>query len=348
MKNTTRYALLGAILVIVVSSIVLLESGRISTSTILQEASIENVDSSVEKDMMYEKAKEIVRPSGYVNTDEISVMEFIGKDVILLDFMTYTCINCQRTYPYLNAWYDKYNDQGLQIIAIHTPEFDFEKDIENVKDAAARFGLKMPMVLDNDYGTWRAYGNRYWPRKYMIDIDGYIVYDHIGEGSYDETEMKIKELLKERAEKLDIAHTIDDDLVDPLGVQVVEGGRKSPETYFGSLRNNLLEVDSDPKNPATSQLYLVGDWNVEGEYAETLDAASKAVFKYKAEKVFFVASADEPVEVVVLRDGEEFNRFMVNDEKLYTVLENPEGHGTYTLEFAADKPGLKIYAFTFG
>ena len=95
--------------------------------------------------------------------------------------MTYSCINCIRTFPYLNAWYDKDKDRGLEIIGIHTPEFAFEHKIENVQEALKKFGIKFPVVLDNDYGTWNAYGNNYWPRKYLIDIDGYIVFDHAGE-----------------------------------------------------------------------------------------------------------------------------------------------------------------------
>jgi len=349
MTNKTRYALLGAILILVIASILYFESSRIDTSTINQEASIANIDESEEKDMMYEQAKEIVRPSGYVNSEPITIKDFIGEKVVLIDFMTYSCINCQRTYPYLNAWHEKYKDHGLQIIGIHTPEFDFEKNIDNVRDAAARFGLEFPLVLDNDYGTWRAYGNRYWPRKYLIDIDGYVVYDHIGEGAYDKTEYKIQKLLKERMDKLGLEEEAPKGLADPENVQVRDrAGPISPEIYFGSLRNDLIEVDSAPVDPILNQLYLVGDWNIEGEYAQALSAESKVVFKYQASKIFFVASASEDVGITVLRDGEEINLLAVNEEKLYTVLENPEGYGEYTLEFQGDKPGLKVYTFTFG
>jgi thiol-disulfide isomerase/thioredoxin len=348
MSNKTRYALLAAILIIIVATIVYTESGRISTSTINQEASIENVDESVEKDMMYEKAKEIVRPAGYVNSDPIKIEDYIGGKVILLDFMTYSCINCQRTYPYLNAWWEKYKDKGLQIIGIHTPEFDFEKNINNVMKAAQQFGLKFPLVLDNDYGTWRAYGNRYWPRKYLIDIDGYIVYDHIGEGAYQEAESKIKELLLERAEKLGEEVDIDNSFANPEAVVADKSGPLSPETYFGSLRNNLKKVEEVPANPVLNQLYLVGDWNIEEEYAEALTTESKVIFKYRASVVYFVASADSDVEVTVLRDGKEINQITVNNETLYTLIENPEGYGEYILEFSGNKSGLKVYTFTFG
>jgi thiol-disulfide isomerase/thioredoxin len=135
--------------------------------------------------------------SGYINThDGFRLSEIVGKKVVLVDFWTYSCINCQRTQPYLNAWYKKYKDAGLEIVGVHTPEFAFEKDRANVVAAVEKFGITYPVVQDNDYQTWGTYGNRYWPRKYLIDIDGYIVYDHIGEGGYEETEEKIQELLR--------------------------------------------------------------------------------------------------------------------------------------------------------
>lgn len=145
---------------------------------------------------------EFVNPSGFVNTDSFTMRELVGKKIILIEFMTYSCINCQRTFPQVNSWYEKYKDEGLEIVGIHTPEFAYEKDIDNVRDAMKKEGIEYPIVMDNDYATWRAYGNNYWPRQYLINIDGNIVYDHIGEGAYRETELKIQELLAERKERL--------------------------------------------------------------------------------------------------------------------------------------------------
>ena len=141
---------------------------------------------------------EITDPAGFVNTNgqPIKISDYIGKKIILLDFITYSCINCQRTFPYLVSWNEKYKDKGLIIIGIHTPEFAFERVQKNVEDAMKKEGITFPIVLDNTYGTWNAYGNQFWPRKYLIDLKGNIVYDHIGEGKYDETEMIIQELLK--------------------------------------------------------------------------------------------------------------------------------------------------------
>lgn len=142
--------------------------------------------------------KEIVSPAGYVNTDgnAFTIGEYVGKKVILVNFLTYNCINCQRTLPYINTWYKKYKDEGFVVIGIHTPEFAFEREMDNVKKALAGLGVEFPVVLDNSYSTWNAYGNQFWPHEYLIDLTGKIVYDHAGEGAYDVTETKIKELLR--------------------------------------------------------------------------------------------------------------------------------------------------------
>ena len=158
------------------------------------------------KTIANKKYIEIVNPSGFVNTNNVPVTigEYIGKKVILLNVLTYSCSNCQATFPYVNTWYDKYEDDGLIVIGLHTPEFSFEKDKKNVEDAMAKFGIKYPVVMDNDYATWTAYGNRYWPRKYLIDIHGNIIYDHIGEGAYEETEAEILKALIERKNILEV------------------------------------------------------------------------------------------------------------------------------------------------
>ncbi|MEK6869480.1 MAG: thioredoxin family protein, partial [Nanoarchaeota archaeon] len=153
------------------------------------------------KKSLYEKAPELAGIAGYINTNpEIKIQNLKGK-VVLVDFWTYTCINCIRTFPYLKDWHNKYADKGLVIVGVHTPEFEFEKKYENVKSAVEKYGLKYAVVQDNNYETWRAYKNRYWPHKYLIDIDGFIRYDHIGEGAYAETERVIQELLKEKMER---------------------------------------------------------------------------------------------------------------------------------------------------
>jgi thiol-disulfide isomerase/thioredoxin len=143
--------------------------------------------------------QEIVNPSGFVNTEgnPVTLKDYVGTHVILLEFMTYTCVNCQRTFPYVVEWYEKYKEQGLMVIGVHTPEYAFEKEIGNVEKAMAKSKITFPVVLDNEYSTWNAYGNRFWPHRYLIDRAGNVIYDHAGEGAYAETEDIIKVLLSE-------------------------------------------------------------------------------------------------------------------------------------------------------
>ena len=168
------------------------------TGQIDENGKVINIDKS-----QFKKAKNFTKISEYINTKPISLDDLKDK-VVLVDFWTYSCINCIRTIPHLNEWYDKYSDKGLVIVGIHTPEFNFEKDSNNVKSAVQKFGIKYPVLQDNDKETWDEYDNRYWPRKYLVDDEGYIRYDHIGEGAYNETEKVIQTLLSERASHLGI------------------------------------------------------------------------------------------------------------------------------------------------
>ena len=321
-----------------------------------------------QKEQLYEKAPEIRGAAGYVNTggEPITIGEFRGKKVVLLEIWTYSCINCQRTIPYLKAWDEKYRDEGLQIIGIHTPEFAFEKVQANVENAVREFGIEYPSVLDNDYATWRALGNNYWPRKYLIDIDGFIVYDHIGEGAYEETEQEVQRALMERAEILG-AKGPDQNVVSGAITPANLSGVRSPEIYFGSHRNDRLGngVSGDsgsyefaaPNNVSRNVLYLDGKWNITPEYAESEDVGA-IVFKYSAKDVYMVASAPTGVRMRVLRDGEPVGAFAgesvdadgyvtVQDNRLYKLVHD-ENAGEHLLELEIEGPGFQAYTFTFG
>ena len=316
--------------------------------------------------------REIDNPSGFVNTSSFKLGDLIGKKVIIIDFMTYSCINCIRTFPYLNAWYEKYHDQGLEIIGIHTPEFAFEKNIDNVRKAMQDFGIKFPVVLDNDYGTWNAYGNSYWPNKYIIDINGNIAFEHAGEGNYAETEQKIQELLAQK-----MVHDNQSVAAVPSGIVNVTstepGNIGSPETYFGAARNEYL-VNGIPNqtgeqkltfsgNINLNELNLIGSWNFENEFAKTSDVQDKIIYQYVAKNVYFVASADEINKVEVLRDGLPLTKdtagsdiifengksyLIVHDERLYNIVSDRAGAGEHNLQFIIESPGLKAFTFTFG
>ena len=132
----------------------------------------------------------------WLNSPRLSLEELRGK-VVLIDFWTYSCINCERTLPYVRNWHEKYSDRGLVVVGVHSPEFEFEKDLDNVKEAIVRLGVSWPVATDNQFRTWRSYENRWWPHKFLIDQDGQIRYHHIGEGAYEETELHIRNLLEE-------------------------------------------------------------------------------------------------------------------------------------------------------
>ncbi len=150
------------------------------------------------KEEEFKRAAEITGPTGYINTDGVSLEALRGEKVVLLEFWTYTCINCQNAQPYISGFHEEYSDEGLQVIGVHSPEFEFEKDYDNVAAAVQEAGIQYPVVLDNNYATWNAYNQLYWPAWYLIDADGFIRYKHFGEGAYDATEKKIRELLEEK------------------------------------------------------------------------------------------------------------------------------------------------------
>jgi len=237
----------------------------------------------------------------------------------------------------------------LVIIGIHTPEFEFEKDYNNVKAAVEKFGIKFPVVLDNDYSTWNAYKNLYWPRKYLIDIDGYIVYDHIGEGAYEETENKIQEALSERMAVLGESGTIRQPLTKEISVQ---NGAKSPETYFGSARNDQQK----------SLLFPNESWNIMPEFAQNNSANASIVYTYTARDVFFVAESDMETVIEVLRDGKPLGSeagadimktsdgksiLKIKEARLYKIIQGDKSE-THKIELRIQKPGLKAFTFTFG
>lgn len=303
----------------------------------------------------FERARPITNPSGFVNTENVSIRDNIGEKVILLDMWTYSCINCQRTLPHLREWDRKYRDDGLLIIGNHAPEFEFEKKRSNVKKAAERFNLTYPIVLDNNYGTWQAYNNRYWPQKYLIGVDGFIRYEHIGEGRYDETEQKIRELLKELKKRKGLEPVLDNDSVREVETGDI-GARRigTPELYFGAFRNQPLANGLSrtigtqdlerPDNVKKNRLYLAGKWSIQREYAES-HGKGKIILKYQARDVNMVASGPGQ-NISVAQDGQKAREVKVEDEMLYPIIRN-NGYGTHTLEITVPR-GFKAYTFTFG
>lgn len=319
-----------------------------------------------EKALRYEKAPELVSPDAYLNTGDkpITLASLRGK-VVLVDFWTYSCINCERTLPYLTAWYKKYKDQGLVIIGVHTPEFAFEHVESNVAVALKQFGITYPVVLDNEYQTWNAYQNEYWPHEYLIDMDGYIVHDHIGEGGYVETEKAIQAALAERAARMKTGQAVATTTVSVPSANLSD--IQSPETYFGAARNvylaNGMEGQSGsqtltiPDTTSANALYLGGTWNFAEQYASAGMGATVS-YTYHAKDVYFVASgASSGTRIEVMQDGKPIGNeagsdvkngiLTVTGSRLYHVVANSSG-GTHMLELRVLSPGLEAYTFTFG
>jgi cytochrome c biogenesis protein CcdA/thiol-disulfide isomerase/thioredoxin len=270
------------------------------------------------------------------------------KRVVLIDFWTYTCINCIRTLPQLKAWDAKYRADGLTIIGVHTPEFPFEKDAGNVASAIRQDGLRYPVAQDNDYATWNAYGNQYWPAHYLIGADGYVRYVHFGEGDYGRTESAIRALLAEagrsRLGGMSKARVqIPDDLA-------------TPETYLGSQRAERFDngpitdgsYDFGAGRPALplSHLAYRGRWQIAPDSA-TAAAGARLYLRFQARHAYLVlGSPGRPRRVRVLLDGRPLRTITVDRQRLYTLADLPRV-GSHDLELRPDA-GVRGYAFTFG
>jgi thiol-disulfide isomerase/thioredoxin len=282
------------------------------------------------------------------------------NQVVLVDFWTYTCINCIRTLPYIRAWDSEYRDKGLTVVGVHTPEFAFEKETDNVSAAIKDNDLEYPVVQDNERGTWDAFGNQYWPAKYLIDADGEVRYTHFGEGEYEETEAAIRSLLAEAGNgKLgkevgeEDAETADPELQTPetyLGWQRAQGFAQPPQPGTTTYAAPAAE-------PPVNGFALDGRWRVDGESATAVHDASVKL-GFQARRVFLVLGAEDgPGDVEVLLDGEPVPASLagddvrdgvarVNRQRLYRLVDLPDA-GAHTLELRLD-PGVSGYAFTFG
>lgn len=242
---------------------------------------------------------------------------------VLVDFWTYSCINCQRTIPYLRSWWEKYQDKGLVIVGVHSPEFEFEKETENVKMAIAKYGVGWPVVQDNDMAIWRAYKNNYWPRKYLINKRGEVVYDHIGEGGYEETDRQIQKLIG-----VEMGVTAEA-VAEP-------GGRLTQELYLnqrGQLSGHL--------GKGADKVELVGAWEVGDDFATAgEDAALK--LEFQAGEVNLVMSGEGRVSYSL--DGVE-QTIEVTMDDLYQLWTGD--YGRHQLEMKVEA-GVRLHAFTFG
>ena len=335
-----------------------------STSTLTEIDALLKIDKS-----RFKVAPDLVGIAHYLNTTPEELTEEIKDKVVLYDIWTYSCINCVRTLPYITAWNDKYADQGLLIVGIHSPEFEFEKDPKNVEMAIGKYGIKYPVVLDNDMKTWKAFENNYWPRKYIADHEGYIRYDHIGEGDYQKTEKIIQQLLEERSTSLGIEMTSNAPFVD---IEEFEHSMfRTPELYFGykfaQNRNQLGSEEgfqpgktisySEPDNIDLHKFYLTGHWKNYEDSMKLISETGTIKMLYNAKEVNIVTENDAKLEIFL--DGEpipteyagkditSINTLQVTEAGLYNII-NSESSASHVMEINVTGEGFQIFTFTFG
>ena len=283
----------------------------------------------------------------WINSEPLTMAGLRGK-VVLLDFWTYSCINCLRTLPHLTAWDDAYRDDGLVIVGVHTPEFAFEREPDNVRRAVRDHGIDYPVALDPDFGTWEAWQNRYWPAKYFVDRRGHIRYAHFGEGDYEESERVIRQLLAEGQDGPLVSGAIED--ATPTGPQ-------TPESYLGYGRidrfvGSSIEPDREaaytiPQFVPLHGLAYGGRWRVEEERIVAGEDA-RLRLHFKGGDVFLVlGTSGEQETAQVTLDGERVGTVAVAQDDIYTLARIPGENNEHVLDLRLS-PGTEAYAFTFG
>jgi thiol-disulfide isomerase/thioredoxin len=290
-------------------------------------------------------APEFADIKDWINSKPLSLRSLRGK-VVLIDFWTYSCINCVRTLPHITAWDRKYRSQGLVIIGVHTPEFKFEKDIANIKTALAKDHIRYPVAVDSSEATWNAYKNESWPAHYLIDKSGAVVYTHFGEGDYDVTENNIRTLLGMDHE----------DFAAPEALPFSDN--QTPETYLGSERAERKVTQLNSALPL-DHWGLAGRWKIEGERIKSSSPGAVLRLHFNAKKVFLVmgASTGHPVDVALKLNGRvalgEAGKdahggvVTVKDHALYELV-NQDSVKPGLLEITTSGAGVEMYAFTFG
>lgn len=295
-------------------------------------------------------APDFVGVNNWLNSEELSISDLKGK-VVLVDFWTYTCINCIRTLPYVTGWYERYKNSNFVVVGVHTPEFEFEKKKENVEDAIKQYKINYPVAQDNDFATWRNYNNRYWPAKYLIDASGKVRYTHFGEGKYKETEENIQTLIREAGQSVSVSVGSDE---EARGWSV--GKRPTPETYLGSARadrfvsgrlengHGSFQLVGSPRDDGFS---LGGNWTVSDEFIES-SPGSKLVLNFNAKMVHLVITPRNIGDRVrVSLDGEFNKEIVLDNERLYDLI-SLDSISRHNLELEFLDSGVRIFAFTFG
>ena len=309
--------------------------------------------------------------TGWLNSAPLTAKQLKGK-VVFVDFWTYSCINCLRALPYIRAWADKYKDSGLVVIGIHTPEFDFEKELPNVQKAVKKFGITYPVALDSNQAIWNAFHNQYWPAHYFIDANGVVRYEHFGEGEYDQSERQIQKLLKEANAKPMPANSVS---VSGEGIQAAAdmSNIHSPETYIGYARANHfgspggIVRDAEhsytvPDDLRINEWGLAGKWIDHPQSAALKAAGGKIAFRFYARDLHLVlgpAADGKPVHFHVTIDGkapgenhgvdtDAQGNGIVTEHRLYQLVRQKGTVTNHVFVIEFQDPGVQAFSFTFG
>ena len=308
------------------------------------------------------KAPDFVGITNWLNTDKpISIKSLRGK-VVLVDFWTYTCINCIRTLPHVTSWYEKYKDKGFVVIGVHTPEFQFEHNTANVENAIKMYGIRYPVAQDNNYATWNNYNNEYWPAEYLIDANGYVRRTHFGEGEYQQMETAIQQLLEQAGRKVTSKLDTMPDLTPTIQL--------SPETYLGQYRMEFYYPSGNTgivnqnftlnSNIPINSFSLGGNWDITSHSATTAEGAT-LLYNFYADKVFLVLNPavsgksiikvfldGKPVDSLYAGSDVANGQVTVTTDRLYNLIDLRGKPGTHILKLEFETPGTKAFAFTFG
>jgi len=309
--------------------------------------------------------------TGWLNSPPLTKTELRGK-VVLIDFWTYTCINWLRTLPYVRAWAEKYKSQGLVVIGVHAPEFDFEKNLDNVRRAAKDMKVDYPILIDSDHAIWRAFRNEYWPALYFVDAQGHVRHRQFGEGEYELSETIIQQLLAEAGHG-NIGHELVS--VDGRGAEAAAdlGNLKSAENYLGHQRTenfsspggavlNVRHVYAAPARLSLNHWALAGDWTVENQATVLNKAGGRVAYRFHARDLHLVvgpAARGSSVRFRVLIDGQppgaahgidvdDQGNGTVTDQRMYQLIRQPKPIADRQFEIEFLDSGVEVFAFTFG
>lgn len=328
-------------------------------------------------------ALEVVGVFDWINSDPVSIQETLDQNkVVLIDFWTYTCVNCLRTLPFLQDWYRKYSDRGLVILGVHSPEFEFEKELNNVKEAVEQEGVLWPVALDSDMQTWDAFGNRFWPAKYLLTPKDGLGYTHFGEGAYIETEREIRAALEEAGWDISdipigtVNNTERDGTADRITREIYGGYERSyhPQGLYAGDDEYYIEPDAtreylDDGDYRTGQFFLQGEWTnsaeavVHARNTEGLSDYIAVILEARSANVVVQPQGPEPFRVYATLDDKpltpeeagddiEFDEegnsyFLVDTARMYRVVEQPE-FAQRLFKLSSTSDGFAVFAYTFG